>query len=85
MIHLCRVRNARHIDSHEGAAKPADRQRNLTGLFVHTGVMELVARGNKGALPVLVSSSGRLRLRAAVFARFDAAHIVWIGRYDGEQ
>jgi hypothetical protein len=54
MIHLCRVRNARHIDSHEGAAKPADRQRNLTGLFVHTGVMELVTRGNKGALPVLV-------------------------------
>jgi hypothetical protein len=73
MIHLCRVRNARHIDSYQGTAKPADRQRNLTGLFVHTGVMELMARINKGPLPMLVSSSGRMRLRAAVFARFDAA------------
>ena len=44
MIHSCRVRNARHIDSYQGTAKPADRQRNLTGLFVHTAVMELMTR-----------------------------------------
>jgi len=35
----------------KGAAKAADSQRNLTGgLFVHTGVMELMTRGNDGAI-----------------------------------
>ena len=50
----CRVRNACHIDTHDGAAKPADSQRNLTGgLFVHTGVMELMTRGNDGAIAIV--------------------------------
>jgi hypothetical protein len=35
--YFCRVRNACHIDTHEGAAEPADGQRNLTGGFSFTG------------------------------------------------
>src|SRR6266849_1974734 len=67
---------ATSIDTHEGAAEPADGQRNLTGgLFVHWGVMEPMTRG--GPLPRLVSSSERMRLRgligAAVFERESTA------------
>jgi hypothetical protein len=74
--YFCRVRNACHIDTHEGAAEPADGQRNLTGgLFVHRGVMEPMTRG--APLPRLVSSSERMRLRgligAAVFERESTA------------
>ena len=46
----CRVRNAGIVNTYEGAAKPTAVSEISPGLFVHAGVMELMTRGNEGAI-----------------------------------
>jgi hypothetical protein len=68
MIDRAIVLNAlAHIDTREGAAKPGDSQLNLMGLFVHTGVMELITPGNEGIIANVSFVIGATRLRRLIW------------------
>jgi hypothetical protein len=70
-------------------AQQSHSQRNLAGLFVHTGVMELMTRGNERAIAnvgfVIEADALVLTDTEAVFARFDAARQAGLAGYDREQ